>query len=80
VVINLDHYRTNIPAVKRHCDGFLKEMSVDRCVTEIAISTHCPCIVIAHYVGELYGFTDEVNDVIDRLTKFYGYTEIRGKK
>ncbi len=80
MIVDLSHYRVNMPAVQRFCDLRLGDLGVERCMTELAITTSCPCIVIAFYIGELYGFTDEVNRIIKRLTEFYGYTEIKGRK
>jgi len=44
----------------------------------LATSTGCPCVVVAFYLGEDIGFTEELLGIISRLTKFYGYTEFIG--
>jgi hypothetical protein len=45
-------------------------------VANAAVATGVPCIVVAHFLGEIIGFTPEVNAIMKRLTKFYGYTEV----
>jgi hypothetical protein len=37
----------------------------------IAIATHCPIIVVAQYLEELYGATTELNALKQVLAKFY---------
>lgn len=48
-------------------------------ISSLACSTMCPCIVIAYWIGEITDWCPEVLEAIDRLTKFYGYTEILNK-
>ena len=45
-----------------------------------AATTHCNIVSLAFFIGEDIGYTPEIVDLIDRLTKFYGYTEIAGQK
>ena len=44
----------------------------------LAVSTDVPIIIVCCYIGELYGFTDDLNQKIEDLKKFYDVTEIRG--
>lgn len=44
-----------------------------------AQSTSCPCIIVAMWLGEEFGWPDELLHSIKVLTKFYGYSEIRNK-
>ena len=46
----------------------------------IAVATGCPIVAVLCFIGELYGFSDEINKAIDRIVKFYGYDEIVGRK
>ena len=43
----------------------------------MAIASGCPCIVVAHWIAEIEGTTDEVKRIISIITKFYDYTEIK---
>lgn len=48
-------------------------------ISMIATSTHCPCIVVAYFAGEAFGWTEELAQYIRRLIDFYGYDEITNK-
>lgn len=37
----------------------------------VAVATSVPIIVVVHYYGQLYGFTDDVNDKLTSLKAFY---------
>ena len=39
----------------------------------IAVTNHCPLIVVAHFFGETVGYTDEIKKLINGLIKFYQY-------
>lgn len=45
-------------------------------IGNLAIITGVPIIVVACYMGELYGFTDELNNKIKRLMDFYTIKEV----
>lgn len=44
----------------------------------IAISTGVPIIIVGHYLAELYGYTPELIDIINKLKKFYTVSETIG--
>lgn len=44
-----------------------------------AQSSSCPCIIVAMWLGEEFGWSEEILKSIQVLTDFYGYTEIRNK-
>jgi hypothetical protein len=54
-----------------------KELRND--MSMIAVITSCPCIVVAYYTGEAFGWPEEVVAYIKRLIDFYGYDEIANK-
>jgi len=37
----------------------------------VAVATSVPIIVVVHYYGQLYSFTDEVNDKLTSLKAIY---------
>jgi ABC-type molybdate transport system ATPase subunit len=39
--------------------------------SEVAVATSVPILVVTHYYGQLYGFTDDVIDKLNYLKKFY---------
>jgi hypothetical protein len=77
VVVNLDYYKTNKQFV---VDWFLghKEMDINAIISSMAVSTSCPCIVVAYWVAEVNGYTPEVLHTIQSLKDFYGYDKIVG--
>lgn len=48
-------------------------------VSMIAVITSCPCIVVAYYAGEAFGWSDELIRYAKRLIEFYGYDTILNK-
>lgn len=48
-------------------------------ISKIAVSTHCPCIVVAYFAGDALGWTEELVKHIKSLIEFYGYSEIANK-
>jgi hypothetical protein len=42
-------------------------------------STHCPLIAVLHFLAEFNGYSKEMCDIIDSISKFYGYKEIKGQ-
>lgn len=49
-------------------------------IGNLAIITGVPIIIVACYMGELYGFTDELNNKIKRLMDFYTIKEVLNVK
>lgn len=75
MIHDLNVYRHNIkPIVKQRCDA--KDTKPIEQIGAIALATNCDIIIVAHYVGELYGFSSELNDMIKRLKKFYKSDEV----
>lgn len=48
-------------------------------VAELAVSTMCPCVAIAYWIGEASGWPQELITHTLELIEFYGYDEIKGK-
>jgi hypothetical protein len=48
-------------------------------ISMIAVITSCPCVVVAYYAGEAFGWSTEVVKYIARLIEFYGYDQIDNK-
>lgn len=76
--VDLNKYIVN----KKFVQSFYRQKKslydVGSTVGLLATSTGCPCVVVAFYLGEDIGFTEELVAIIGRLVKFYGYTEIIG--
>lgn len=48
-------------------------------VSLIANMSSVPCIIVAYWLGELLDYPESLKTTVDRLMKFYAYTEILGK-
>lgn len=70
--IDLDLYRSNVGFI-RHYFSENQTESKELYIGLLATATSVPCIVIAYYIGEMYGFTPELSESIAVITKFYGY-------
>lgn len=75
MIAKLGKYRANVPFVINYLKNN-QGKPIGGLISQIAVATMVPAVVIAHYVGELQGYTPEVKDSIERLVKFYGYTDV----
>lgn len=50
-----------------------------RAIGHIASATMVPAIVVASYIGEIDGWSEELTKSIKTLQDFYGYTTIENK-
>lgn len=78
MVLDADKYRVNMKVVESMM--YEKKTPKDRMefIGAIAVATGVPIIVVACYVGEIFGFTEELKAFIERLKAFYHITEILG--
>ena len=72
----LSTYRNNINFIKLVVDRDKNFKSLSKIVSDISAATHTPAIVVAHFVGEVSGYTEEINELIESLTQFYNYDKI----
>lgn len=69
-------------ASKKICVEWFKSKGngdINYSISRIASYFFVPCIVVAYWIGEVQGFTPELNKKIDNLVSFYGYTKIENK-
>jgi hypothetical protein len=78
MILNANDYRINIKSIKLLFDTKEEYSKKLDFIGSVAIATAVPIVVVCYYMGELYGFTDELNAKIDRLRQFYKITEMRG--
>jgi hypothetical protein len=78
MTIDLDAYSGSKKAIHAWLASRKKEFLLSN-ITSLAVFTHCPCIVVAYYAGEQFGFSEELVAYIVQLKKFYGYTKILNK-
>lgn len=79
MTLDADHYRVNIPSIKLILED---KTPVERAefIGNIAVITGVPIIIVACYVGEIYGFTSELDQMIQRLMSFYTIKEVLNVK
>lgn len=73
--LDCDAYRINVKSFKILLDSKTEEERLEY-IGALAISSQVPIIVVACYVGELYGFTDSLKRMIAKWAAFYGVDEI----
>jgi hypothetical protein len=77
--LDLDTYAVNRKPIqgwyRSHSDQDIRSV-----IANWAISTHCPCIILCFFMAEDIGYTPELLQMIDSLSRFYGYTEILNQK
>jgi hypothetical protein len=45
-------------------------------IGSVAVATQIPIIAVAHYFGQMYGYTSQLYGYIERLCKFYDVNEV----
>ncbi len=75
--LDASKYTINIPSIKMLLDD---KSEADRLefIGNVAVYSGVPIIVVCHYVGLLYGYSNELLDKIERLKAFYQVDEVTG--
>lgn len=75
MILDANKYRLNIQSIK--------ELTKDKTTKErlafigiLAVTTGVPIIIVANYIGEIYGFTPELDKFIVSLMAFYTVTHV----
>jgi hypothetical protein len=79
MIVDLNKYTVNKKPIQDWYRNNKDNAPIGLMVSSMAVSTMCPCIVVAFYIGEVSGWPQEILESIERLTKFYDYTEVIGK-
>lgn len=75
MTLDCDRYRINIPNIKSLAEDKTEDQRIEM-IGKLAIITGVPIIIVCHYIGELYGFTDKLQALIKRLKEFYTVDEV----
>ena len=70
-------------AIKKQIPFFLNKYQgreISYVANLICLATGVPVVVIYYYIGEIIGFTPEINKGIELLKEFYGYKKIVGEE
>jgi len=76
-MIDLDYYRINLPWIKSFLDA-KPGWKYQEVVGWIAMGRDIPIIAVSYFIGELYGFTDEINAKIESDKRFYSVARVKG--
>lgn len=75
MIYDIKTYRRIIkPQIKQFCDAKIGDPITH--LSELALYTCCPIVIVAHLLGELYGYTPQLDEKIKELVKFYGPEEV----
>jgi len=77
MIIDVSLYRINIPAIVAWRGGRPDEPLLES-IGQIAVAYGIPIIAVAHYLGGLEGYTDDLYAFIARLVYYYKVTEVKG--
>ncbi len=75
MIIKLSKYRANFEYIKTLYLA-QKPTDIERWISLIAATIGVPVIVVTCYIGEIGGFTDEINAIIAHLKEDYTYAGI----
>lgn len=73
--LDANSYRINIKDILSFC----RDKSAEERIASLgmlAVATGVPVIIVGVYLGELYGFTPELLNQIERLKTFYSIDEV----
>lgn len=79
MIVDVDKYIINRKFVQEWFLDHGKEIGIGLSISIMANATMCPCIVCAVWIGEVTNWPEEILVTIDRLKKFYNYSEIINK-
>jgi hypothetical protein len=77
MILNPDDYLIQKPAIKQFLDGKKTWNYADQ-IGKVALYTNLHVVLCAYFIGELYGFTNEIRAHMARLMDFYRIDSITG--
>jgi hypothetical protein len=78
MIVNANDYRVNMKSIELMFKAKKDDIERREFIGSVAVATGVPIIVVAQYLGEIYGFTPQLDSFMDRLKHFYKITELRG--
>lgn len=73
--LELYKYRSIIPFVQYKLNQNV-HTDINQLASEIAAACHAPVAAVYVFIGEIQGFSDEINGSLERIKQFYGYESI----
>jgi len=76
--LKIDHFRKiHLPGLKKFCEQTKKRLKTpNKQVQEYTSANHMNLIINWHFYAEIYGVTDEIRSIVDRLKKFQSVKKI----
>lgn len=78
MILNLNDYRIQVKEIKTFLDAKTEGWKYKEVVGVLALYCTTHIVAVSHYIGELYGFTDEIRSKIKKDSEFYNITEVIG--
>lgn len=79
MTLDADRYRLNVSLVEYLTKDKSPKERLEL-ISLLAVTTGVPVIITACYIGELYGFNEEILKRIERLKDFYKIKEVLNVK
>jgi hypothetical protein len=79
VTLDADTYRINFNNIAHLTKDKTPSERIDF-IGELAVITGVPIIITCVYLGELYGFSEQLESKIQLLKTFYGIDEVVNRK
>lgn len=76
MILDADKYRLSKDFVISLYKNKVGKEELQKLVSQIAVATGVPIVIVASYIGEEYGFSDALTSQIDRVKSFYNVKEI----
>lgn len=79
ITIELSRYRNkaNIEFITYFYNVNKDKKELDEIISEAAVATNIPCLVCCYFLLEIIGDSDELWNIIKKLTTFYGYDGVK---
>lgn len=76
MILDADHYRVGVKTIADLTRDKTDKERIDF-IKVLSISTGIHLVICCVYVGELYGFSEELIQYMERLKQFYHITEVK---
>jgi len=73
--LDADAYRVNIPSIRLMTEDKTPAERLEY-IGNLAVATGVPIIIVLTYIGELYGFSPEIDAKLETLKAFYTVKEV----
>lgn len=75
MILKLSHYSIQKEFIKNWLDS-RPDWIYENEVGPIAVASHTHIVAVSHFIGQLYGYTDNIKNKIIRDMKFHNVDEV----